>query len=220
MEHQVPVPLLTNKPFTFFVLVEVVLITLVFVVIVSLVTERFSLLLVIAMIKGNWSLSAELRASERKLQQKAQLRQKHRLLDEKLKNVDPKRLYAQIHRLENDPERQHKQDIKKLESLKRDWQWIVNNGLHAPVVKTILNEEESRKRAKLEAESKLWGKKLVFFNPELNPLGKVPLGYDNVKTDDFSPQIVPADPMVEHLNIQLPAGDPPQFYKNVYNTRK
>ncbi|KAF3992347.1 hypothetical protein FT663_01184 [Candidozyma haemuli var. vulneris] len=171
------------------------------------------------MIRSNWSLQKEVRQNESKQKQKIQQRQKHQHQLEKLKSVDPIRLYFQIERLEKE-----KNDEKRLKSLKDDWSFIRKHKLHADKLDGFL-EQQKQKKAKIEKDQRrLWGNQSVYFNPELNPLGKVPAGEDGSSlpnltaplrhTTKYSP-----DPLIRELGIALPEGEPPKFYKSPQNTK-
>lgn len=181
------------------------------------------------MIRGNWSLSSEIRNNERKQQQKIQSRQKHTTKLEKVKNVDPVRLYWRIKRLEDDPDKSER-DVKYLKGLKEDWNFIQSNKLHQEKLVPFLEQQERQQRQKEIERNKLWGLKSVYFNPELNPLGKVPvLEHLHPKPTKPLPNITmplklktnyEKDPIIDDLGIVMPEGEPPRFYKSVQNTQK
>lgn len=99
---------------------------------------------------------------------------------------------------------------------------MVAHGLHAAAVSEIeerLREAEARRQ---RDAAKLWGRQLVYFNPELNPLGKVPAGMPNVRTSDRHKlgAKYPDDAELEALGVALPAGPPPRFYRLVQNAQQ
>lgn len=182
------------------------------------------------MIRKNYSLANELKDNERKQQNRVQQRQKHQFKREKLSKVDPIRTFRQIERLEQNPDKTDR-DITYLKKLKEDWDFIEKNGLHKEQVRTFLNQREKEQEAKAKANSKLWGLKSIYFNPELNPLGKVPgenLLVKPIRTlpnytkplDSHVNQKYTKEPILDTLGIVLPEGDPPKFYKMVQNTKK
>lgn len=68
------------------------------------------------------------------------------------------------------------------------------------------------------AETAALGKRSVFYNPELNPLGAVPPGHGLVNLRQpvaaLHPLYAPLpEPLAEVRLLPLPAGPPPQFYK-------
>lgn len=180
------------------------------------------------MIRGNWSLSAEIRKNERKQQQKVQQRQKRNHKLEKLAHIDPIKLYYKIKRLESNATQQ---DEKYLKSLQQDWDFIQKNKLHADKLGPFLEKLEKESKQKRLQETKLWGKSSIYFNPELNPLGKVPKNFANYSLVKPLPNLtIPLkhkEHMISHiestygigdLDVILPEGPQPQFYKQVFNT--
>lgn len=174
------------------------------------------------MIRGNYSLAKEVRKNEQRHRQKIQQRQKHNTKLESLKDADPIRLYRQLERLEKEPDLdQYKK--KRLARLREDWAFIVKNGLFKEKVDLFLANQKKVKAAEEKEQRRLRGKESIYFNAELNPLGKVPKAADGLpvypnlakpvhERVEYSP-----DPLVKELNIQPPAGMPPQFYKDVQN---
>lgn len=180
------------------------------------------------MIRGNYSLAKEVRKNEQKNKQKIQSRQKHQSMLEQLSAADPIRLFFQIERLEKiaDLDQHHQ---KKLLKLRQDWTFIKKNKLHEEKVNTFLENRKRAQDAKEKEQRKLRGKDSVYFNPELNPLGKVP-DVKNV-TEDYGhfPNIAKPvksafkydqDPLIQKLNIKPPEGAPPKFYKKVQNIQR
>ncbi|KAI5969368.1 hypothetical protein CANMA_001435 [Candida margitis] len=181
------------------------------------------------MIRGNWSLAQEFKQNERKQQSKVQQRQKHKHKLEKLKNTDPIKLYHRIENLES-KESKTDRDEDYLKSLKEDWSFIEKNNLHQGKIKKFLEEKRKQERLNLKKKSKLWGDKSIYFNPELNPLGKVP-NVTHLNEEIASPLenlTVPlrdkiryqSDPLINELSVTLPKGEPPRFYKLIQNTEK
>lgn len=171
------------------------------------------------MIRKNFNLSDDLRRQEKKKQSSIQQRQKRQVQLERCKNTDPIRLYRRIQRIKEDD----KGDKKLLERLEDDWSFIVKNSIHNEKVQPFLERIEQQHKRIEEQKSKLWGMKSVYFNPELNPLGKVPknTGKKNLPnlTVPLKPsQKPPKDPRVQQMSISLPAGEPPKYYKFVQNT--
>ncbi|KAK6199333.1 uncharacterized protein RJT21DRAFT_45981 [Scheffersomyces amazonensis] len=178
------------------------------------------------MIRGNWSLAAELKQNERKQQQKLQQRQKDDLRTSRLRDANPIKIYHQIQRLESLTNISDK-DKNHLVRLKEDWDYIIKKKLHYEKVSEFLAQVEENEKKKKINESKLWGQESIYFNPELNPLGKVP----NLEGTDQLPNLVKPlkgkyyskpkrDPIIDTLKVVLPDGEPPRFYKLVQNTSK
>ncbi|RCK55530.1 hypothetical protein Cantr_04003 [Candida viswanathii] len=182
------------------------------------------------MIRGSWNLADEFKKNERKQVSKIQQRQKHQHKLEKLSKTDPIRLYYRIERLEQQQDKSDK-DNEYLQSLKDDWSFIEKNNLHSSKLKPFLQEKQKKEKEKLKQQSKLWGLKSVYFNPELNPLGKVP-DVDNLSQKPSQPLqnlTLPLkttlvkyepDPLIKELRITCPSGEPPRFYKLIQNTSK
>lgn len=180
-----------------------------------------------SMIRGNYSLAKEVRKNEQKQRQKLQQRQKHEHRMQKVGLLDPIRLYFQIQKLKAAPLGSELQSrLKKLED---DWKFIEKNKLHQEKLKPFLEDQKQKEELKRKAESRLWGKQSIYFNPELNPLGKVPdvgkLPYDvqgplpNLRIPLKSRVPYSPDPLIETLGVVLPEGPRPQFYKKVQNTK-
>lgn len=188
------------------------------------------------MIRKNYSLSAELKKKESKRQGKIQSRQKYLHTLEKLKQVDPIHLYKKLARAKaNDANNENKRsndnrNQKYIKGLESDWEFILKHDLHKEKVQTFLKEQEKQHLEQERQRNKLWGQESVFFNPELNPLGKVP---DNNKVSEpvktpLQNYTLPLkgslktnyepDPLLGELNITPPEGPPPKFYKRVFNT--
>lgn len=169
------------------------------------------------MIRSNWSLAKEVRQNELKQKQKLQQRQKHQHKLEKLSKADPVRLYFQIERLEKE-----KSNETRLKLLKEDWQFIRKNKLHREKLDEFLEQQKEKKAKQEKNQRKLWGKTSIYFNPELNPLGKVPV---NENGEPFPNLTVPLrqtvkcspDPLIQELGITLPREPQPQFYKAPQN---
>ncbi|GEQ66448.1 hypothetical protein JCM33374_g111 [Metschnikowia sp. JCM 33374] len=180
------------------------------------------------MIRGNYSLAKEVRKNEQKSKQKIQSRQKHQSKIEQLSSADPIRLFFQVEKLEKivDPD-PHQQ--KRLSKLRQDWAFIQKNKLHNEKVSAFLENRQKVKDAREKEQRKLRGKDSVYFNPELNPLGKVP-DTSNMAQDYTSLPNIPKpvrsfhtyeqDPLILKLNIKPPQGSPPKFYKNVQNIQR
>lgn len=171
------------------------------------------------MIRSNYSLAKEVRQNEVKLKQKIQQRQKHQHKLDKLTRIDPIRLYFQIERLEKE-----KNDEKRLKLLKEDWQFIRKNKLHSDKLDGFLEQQKQKKAKQEKDQRRLWGKDSIYFNPELNPLGKVPLDeqgnrYPNLTGPLRQKTRYAQDPLIEQLGVRMPEGDPPQFYKSPQNIK-
>lgn len=174
-------------------------------------------------------MANELRQQEKKHQSKVQQRQKRQLQLKRLQDRDPIKLYWQIQKLEQKDK--VGQEVRYLQRLKDDWKFIVSNKIHKEKVdKFLKNIEEEEKRKKKE-QNRLWGQKSIYFNPELNPLGKVPGdGLSNTAKNPFPNLTKPLkkdmvfhykeDPDIKSLGIALPEGSPPRFYKLVQNIPK
>ncbi|OBA24559.1 hypothetical protein METBIDRAFT_25692, partial [Metschnikowia bicuspidata var. bicuspidata NRRL YB-4993] len=180
------------------------------------------------MIRGNYSLAKEVRKSEQKSKLKIQSRQKHQSKLEQLSSTDPIRVFLQIEKLENITGPDQFQQ-KKLAKLRQDWSFIRKNKLQEEKVNSFLANRKKAQDAKEKEQRKLRGKDSVYFNPELNPLGKVPdinnVTYDcdclpNIAKPSKVTQMYEQDELVLHYNIRPPKGSPPKFYKNVQNTQR
>ena len=180
------------------------------------------------MIRGNYSLAKEVRKNEQKNKQKLQSRQKLQSKREQLSSADPIKIYLQIERLERVSENDHYQQ-KRLLRLREDWAFIRKHKLHAEKVDLFLAQRQKLKDAKEKAQRKLLGKDSIYFNPELNPLGKVPqpnrlMGEEPVFPNLAKPLKAPhhheLDPLIREYNITPPEGNPPRFYKLVQNTQR
>lgn len=182
------------------------------------------------MIRSNWNLADEFKKNERKQVSKIQQRQRHQHKLERLSKTDPIKLYYKIKRLEQQDDKNEK-DLSYLETLKGDWEFIEKNNLHSNKLKTFLQDQQKQQREKLKQQGKLWGLKSVYFNPELNPLGKVP-DETNLSFKPNQPLqnlTVPLkikkikhepDPLIKELGIGCPSGEPPRFYKLIQNTSR
>lgn len=181
------------------------------------------------MIRKNYSLADELRKQESKRQKKAQDKQKYNLRYEKLKDVKPRDLYRKIQRLKSQ-ETKTSGEYKHLKVLEEDWNFMKKHNLHKEEVEKVEAEVEKEKKEQEIISKKLWGQKSVYFNPELNPLGKVPnaerlpfklkgsLPNETIPLKKSLKQHVVPDPLIKQYNISPPDGEPPRFYKRVYNT--
>lgn len=178
------------------------------------------------MIRGNYSLAKEVRQNELKQRQKIQQRQKHQHRLQKVQLLDPIRLYFQIQKLEASPADNDQQT--RLKRLKDDWKFMEKNKLHQEKLRPFLEEQKRKQEAQRKAASKLWGKLSVYFNPELNPLGKVPelsnLLYriqgtlPNATLPLKARKKYERSPLLDSLQVVMPEGPRPQFYKLVKNT--
>lgn len=178
------------------------------------------------MIKGNYSLAKEVRKNELKQKQKIQQRQKDAHRTNKLLQENPILIFRQIQKLEKSFDLDTHQQ-KKLQKLRDDWTYILKNKLHREKLDPFLEKEETLKAAREKEQTKLRGKESIYFNPELNPLGKVPiLSLNESETRTTLPNLAkplkkkhqyPIDPLISELNIRPPKGSPPRFYKNVQN---
>ncbi|EMG50810.1 hypothetical protein SBY92_001591 [Candida maltosa Xu316] len=186
------------------------------------------------MIRGNWNLSDEFKKNEKRQVTKIQQRQKIQNKKEKLQHVDPVKLYFKIERLENNHQKTEK-DEEYLKSLKEDLEFIKNNKLASSTkLHDFLQKQQKKEELKLKQESKLWKSESVYFNPELNPLGKVPSidKLNNQSNISSVPNLTISklkkgklkrydpDPLIQQLNIKCPSGEPPRFYKLIQNTSK
>lgn len=183
------------------------------------------------MIRGNYSLAAEFKKNELKQQKNIQQRQKRQHNLNKLSTIDPIRLYKQIQNLESISNKSN-DEHKRLKSLKEDWTFIEKNKLHQDKIKPYLEKLKNDEKQKSILSKKLWGSKSIYFNPELNPLGKVP-NIENVTEEFIRPLPNLTKPLKSHmikkyeidsiintLDIVFPTGEPPKFYKEVQNTEK
>ena len=169
------------------------------------------------MIRGNYSLANDQRKFEKLQQSKVQNRQKRAHMMAKLEKADPARIRKKIIALEQQKELLAR-DKTFLASLREDWKFIRRNNLHLAQVEAVLLREKEAEQRKEEAAAKLWGKSSVYFNPELNPLGKVPPGMKNVVVSEIGRKSkYPTDSIIAEIGVTLPAGEPPRFYKEVQN---
>lgn len=178
------------------------------------------------MIRGNYSLAKEVRKNELKQKQKIQQRQKDSHRTTKLLLENPILIFHQIQKLEraNDLD-VHQQ--KRLLKLRDDWAFIRKNKLHKDKLDPFLEKQEAQKEAREKEEKKLRGRESIYFNPELNPLGKVPSYSMNAEEPAKTlPNLAkplkkkhhyPSDPLIAQLGIHPPEGIPPRFYKKVQN---
>lgn len=182
------------------------------------------------MIRGNYSLANELKAKERKQQAKIQKRQKHQNRVQKLTKIDVSILIKRINRLDSKQDRDEK-DNKYLKDLKNDIEFMKKNGIQVEKIDEILKKEEEKRREREKADKKLWGSKSIYFNPELNPLGKVPNSGSSIMLLKPLPNLtkplkrsmhtkVNCDPIIEKIKPPLPEGPPPKFYKEIFNTER
>lgn len=176
------------------------------------------------MIRGNYSLAKEVRKNETRQRQKIQQRQKKEHQLQRLKDVDPIRLYLRLERLKGEPHLD-KDQLVQLQKLKDDWAFIEKNQLHKEKLKPFLESQEKKRVQREKEQKKLWAKESIYFNPELNPLGKVPniskVGMDvqfpNARVPIKKKTTYSPDPLIAELGIQPPEGEPPRFYKMVQN---
>lgn len=178
------------------------------------------------MIRGNYSLAKEVKKNELKQKQKIQQRQKLDHKAKSLQDANPILIYYSIQRLENSADLDHHQQ-KRLAKLREDWAYIRKNKLHQDKLIPFLEKQEKEKQEKLAEKSRLNGKSSIYFNPELNPLGKVPVIKSNTMSKIILPNIIKPikhphtyqpDPLISELGIVPPVGAPPMFYKQVQNT--
>lgn len=181
------------------------------------------------MIRKNYSLADELRKQESKRQKKAQDKQKYNLRHDKLKDVKPRDLYRKIQRVRA-IEAKTPNDHKHLKSLEEDWNFMKKHNMHKDELERMEAEAEKEKKQQEIVLKKLWGLKSVYFNPELNPLGKVPnasklpfklrgpLANETIPLKPSQKQHIEPDPLIKQYNITPPEGEPPRFYKKVFNT--
>lgn len=178
------------------------------------------------MIRGNYSLAKEVKKNEHKQKQKIQQRQKQAHKITSLQEANPILIYFSIQKLEKESNPDAKQQ-KRLAKLRDDWAFIRKNNLHKDELEPFLAKQDRIKAEKLEDETKLKGKNSIYFNPELNPLGKVP--YQISKDSDSkkrmpnlakpikNPHKYTPDPIIAQLGITPPDGQAPKFYKSVQN---
>lgn len=166
--------------------------------------------------KRNWSLALAIKDEERKKYQRTQSRQRHDHLLKKLQNADPEKLYSSLkyHQSRQDP------NSKVIARLQEEWDFIVKNKLHIQTVASVLAREQKQ----TEAENKLWGQKSVYFNPELNPLGKPPTidskKLPNIRVPIRNKHKYDPDARIASWGIKVPEGSTPRFYKVILNTEK
>lgn len=169
------------------------------------------------MIRKNYNLSEDLRKQEKRKQGAIQQRQKRQLQLERAQDTDPIRLYRRIQRLKDD-----ENSDKKLARLEDEWDFIRKNGIHKEKLEPFLARINEKNERLEQQKSKLWGMKSVYFNPELNPLGKVPQiaqtkQLPNATIPLKSKYRHPKDPRTLSMAIPLPPGEPPKYYKLVQN---
>lgn len=178
------------------------------------------------MIRGNYSLAKEVKKNELKQKQKIQQRQKqaHKLTS--LNDANPIQIYYNIQKLEKESILDVQQQ-KRLAKLKDDWAFIRKNKLHKDKLDPFLAKQDQLRAKKIEDENKLKGKESIYFNPELNPLGKVPyLKREGLNEKERMPNLTKpikkphkyaSDPIIAQLGIRPPEGQAPKFYKKVQN---
>ncbi|CAN3361341.1 hypothetical protein DICA4_D30922 [Diutina catenulata] len=158
--------------------------------------------------RGGWSLADDLRKQEKEKQQRIQSRQRHQNRLAKLTAAVPAKLFYRLQKLQETGE-----DPKKTQELQADWDFIIKHGLHKDEVKKLLEKHDKDVQPK--------GKDSVYFNPELNPLGKAPPGFPNITKSQIKHRKPPTkDPLIKELGIVPPSGEPPKFYKKVYNAEQ
>lgn len=170
------------------------------------------------MIRKNYNLTEDLRKQEKRKQGAIQKRQKHQLQLERAQNTDPIRLYRRIQRLKDDKN----SDKKLVARLEDDWDFIRKNGIHKDQLEPFLARINEKNERLEQQKSKLWGMKSVYFNPELNPLGKVPRISQHKELPNATVPLKaksshPKDPRILSMAIPLPPGEPPKYYKLVQN---
>ena len=182
------------------------------------------------MIRRNYNLAGELRKNERRLQERIRKRQKQQVKHDKLIHTDPIRLFRKIEKLEKEEGKSDREEAF-LKQLRDDWNFIVKNDLHKEKVENFLSKKQAEDREREKAKRRLWGQKSIYFNPELNPLGKVPgkglLKRIRHELPNFTKPLDPSnyfkyskDPELDHMKVAIPNGEPPRFYKSVQNTQK
>ncbi|KAG7192299.1 uncharacterized protein KQ657_002018 [Scheffersomyces spartinae] len=166
--------------------------------------------------KRNWSLALAIKDEQRKKHHRTQTRQKHEYLLKKVENTDVEKLYGTLkfHKNKRDP------NTKLITKLQEEWDFILKNKLHPQAVALILSREQKQ----VEEENKLWGRQSIYFNPELNPLGKPPTidgkRLPNIKVPIRNKRLYKSDPRIANWAITPPDGVCPKFYKVVLNTEK
>lgn len=182
------------------------------------------------MIRRNYNLAGELRNNEKRQQERIRKRQKQQVKYDKLIHTDPIRLYGKIEKLEKEESKSNREEAF-LKQLRDDWNFIVKNELHKEKVQSFLSKKQTEDREMEKAKKRLWGQKSIYFNPELNPLGKVPgkglLKRIRHELPNFTKPLEPSnyfkypkDPEIDSMNIVMPKGQPPRFYKSVQNTQR
>lgn len=178
------------------------------------------------MIRGNYSLAKEVKKNELKQKQRIQQRQKQAHRVTSLQEANPILIYYAIQKLEKESNLDVQQQ-KRLAKLRDDWAFIRKNKLHKDKLEPFLAKQDKLKAKQLEDESKLKGKDSIYFNPELNPLGRVPYlstegsterqKMPNISKPIKNPHKYAPDPIIAQLGITPPQGNAPKFYKNVQN---
>ena len=156
-----------------------------------------------------YSLTDDIRKQERQRQLKIQQRQKRQLQNERALKADPVKLYHQIQRWQTNPPVSDK-DKARYTQVKETWDYIIKHELHKEKMAPLVRN--------LEKSTTLRGNKLIYYNPELNPLGKVPSYYPNLPTNDKFKRNPPSrDPLIDQLKIEPPLDPQPKYYSKVYN---
>lgn len=157
----------------------------------------------------HYSLSDDIRKQERLRQLKVHLRQKRQLQHDRAVNADPVKLFHQLHRWQTKPPVIDKDKTRYLQ-VKETWDYIIKNGLHKDKMGPLVRD--------LEKATALRGSKLIYYNPELNPLGKFPSYHPNLAvTDKFKRNLPEQDPLIVQLDIKPPSDPQPKYYRKVYN---
>lgn len=172
------------------------------------------------MIRGNYSLAKDVRKSELKQKQKLQQRQKNAHKTNTLLEANPILIYFSIQKLEKSSDLNPHQQ-KRLAKLRDDWAFIRKNNLHKEKLGPFLEKQDKERVLREAKQNKLKGKESIYFNPELNPLGRVPMDgmtrLPNLSIPIKKPYTYQPDPIIAQLRIKTPEGQAPRFYKHVQN---
>lgn len=169
-----------------------------------------------------YSLTKELRQNEARNRSRIQNHQKHQARVAKLTQGNPVQHYRRMERLKKETLDGHGK--KKLQQLTEDWQFMLKHKIHHEQIQELLASEKQKAEAAHKQRTKLHGRQLVYFNAELNPLGKVPevegqpmpnitIGPKRHRDNKPNP-----DARIHQWGITPPPGPRPQFYRKPVNT--
>ncbi|CDK25159.1 unnamed protein product [Kuraishia capsulata CBS 1993] len=156
-------------------------------------------------------VEAERRKQKLKEHRKSQARKVEQRLV-KIADRDPGRLRDKLKALEEvqkEKGRLNHTEQRTLDNLRRDLRLLETNRKGSTTSHTE-HDKEQQPQLSLPQTDRL-GKASIFYDPEFNPYGKAPNGYENVKYPLVNPYEYPDNKQI--VDIPMPEGDPPRFYK-------